>query len=165
MLASKNRFWGAKTPSKIGAKLDPINSYFEVQVGLHVGGGSWQPRAAGGHFFGGSNKVPKTSPKCDPPSYHVTSGILTKRVPKGFQNNILYERVLGGLLGPPKRVLWRPGPTSRWSPTWTPKNQCIAPKLGSVLAPMLAPKIKIIKISWWGRAKDVPWPGGVSGTP
>ena len=45
MLASKNRFWAAKTPSKIGAKLDPINSYFEVQVGLHVEGGLGSPGA------------------------------------------------------------------------------------------------------------------------
>ena len=67
MLASKNRFWAAKTPSKIGAKLDPINSYFEVQVGLHVGGGLGSPGAPEDIFLEAPTRCPKPLQNETPP--------------------------------------------------------------------------------------------------
>ena len=67
MLASKNRFWAAKTPSKIGAKLDPINSYFGVQVGLHVGGGLGSPGAPEDIFLEAPTRWPKPLQNETPP--------------------------------------------------------------------------------------------------
>ena len=126
MLASKS-ILGRQDPSKIGAKLDPINSYFEVQVGFHVGG-ILAARGRRRTFFWRLQQASQNPSKMRPP--------------EGF----------GRLVGASKKCPLAPQPPPpRWSPTWTPKKQCIAPKLGSVLAPMLAPKIKIIEFFWVGR--------------
>ena len=92
MLASKNRFWAAKTLSKIGANLDPINPYFEVQVGLHVGGGLGSPGAPEDIFLEAPTRCPKPLQNETPPVIILHKESLLK----GFQKVSKMMSYMGG---------------------------------------------------------------------
>ena len=135
MGVQKNRHGGANGAPWPPQKRSLLAPYKLIFLELKLGSileGHWRPWGATEDFLGSARAPPKPSQNWTSPWLLFNSILFSGGHKKIVPRDLIFEAILGTLLGVQKSALWRPGAAKtppKWTPTWASRNQFIGSKL------------------------------------